>query len=104
MGNGICINGEASSGLPDLFAVSPRRSLGIIIFSCDSVFCKDEAKHFSLPNPGSAFGPMVDIWSPITALKKSNAVRKGGGKGKEAVKFLSFPVMLTRLNKIYVLR
>ena len=42
---------DASSGLSDLFPISPRSSLGIIIlFSCESVFCKDEAEHSSLPN------------------------------------------------------
>lgn len=43
------LNGDAPSGLPDLFPISPRRSLGIIIFSCESVFCKDDAKHLCLP-------------------------------------------------------
>lgn len=47
---------------------------------------------------------MVDIWSPITALKKKVTLYEREGQGKEAVKFLSFPVMLTRLNKIYVSR
>lgn len=45
------------------------------------------------------------IQNPITPLKGGKkGCRKRRGKGKRQLKFLSFPVVLTRLNKIYALR
>ena len=58
---------------------SPRRSLGKIVFSCESVFCRKEAKHFSLPIWGTASDPTVDTESNHSFKEKKKKKKKKVG-------------------------
>lgn len=62
------------------------------MFSCESTFSEIEAKHLSLPNYGTTFGPIVHTDFNHSKKKKHThtAIGKGSG-GEKAVKSSRFP-------------